>query len=117
MKTDRFVKLLLLLIAVATSAIAIRPYLAPATVKAQDGTSPYPFYIEPGTYMLRAPDASRQLLGKVVIDMRNGNVWGFPTNTSDPYPSSPASSAPLTSHPFLLGKFAWSDVDKANQSK
>jgi hypothetical protein len=115
MKTDRFVKLLLLVIAVATSAIAIRPYLAPPAVKAQDGTSAYPFYIEPGTYMLRAPDASRQVLGRVVIDMRNGNVWGFPTTTSDPYPSSPASSAPVTSHPFLLGTFAWSDVDKANQ--
>lgn len=114
MKTDRFVKLLLLVIAVATSAIALRPYLAPAIVKAQDGTSPYPFYIEPGTYMLRAPDASKQVLGRVVIDMRNGNVWGFPTTSSDPYPSSPASSTPVTSHPFLLGAFAWSDVDKAN---
>jgi hypothetical protein len=117
MKTDRFVKLLLLVIAVATSVIALRPYLAPTVVKAQDGTNPYPFYIEPGTYMLRAPDASRQVLGRVVIDMRNGNVWGFPTTSSDPYPSSPASSTPVTSHPFLLGNFAWSDVDKANQPK
>jgi hypothetical protein len=115
MKMDRSVKLLLLVIAVATSAIALRPYLAPVAVKAQDGTSPYPFYIEPGTYMLRAPDASKQVLGRVVIDMRDGSVWGFPTTTSDPYPSSPASSSPMTSHPFLLGRFAWSDVDKMNQ--
>ena len=113
MKTDTSVKLLLLVIAIATSAIALRPYLAPTAVKAQSN-DPYPLYIEPGTYMLRAPDASQQVLGRVVIDMRNGNVWGFPTTSSDPYPSSPASSKPMTSHPFLLGSFAWSDIDKAN---
>ena len=117
MKTDRSTKLLLLVIAIATSIIAIRPYLAPTVVKAQDGTTPYPLYIEPGTYMLRAPDASRQVLGRVVIDMRNGNVWGFPTTSSDPYPTNPLSSTPATSHPFLLSAFAWSDVDKANQPK
>lgn len=114
MKMDWSVKLLLLVIAIATSAIALRPYLAPAPVQAQsDGA--YPFYIEPGTVMLRAPDGSRAVLGRVVIDMRNGNVWGFPTTTPDTYPSNRTSSRPPTSHPFLLGTFAFSDVDRTNR--
>jgi len=78
MKIDRFVKFLLLVIAVSLAGLALRPYVAPPVVEAQSGDG-YPFYIEPGTAMLRAPDGSRHVLGKVVVDMRNGNVWGFPT--------------------------------------
>ena len=111
MKMDRFMKFVLLVIAVSTSAIALRPYLVPAPVKAQ-GSEAYPLYIEPGAVMLRAPDGSRQVLGKVVVDLRNGNVWGFPTLSADPYPTSATSSSPVTSHPFLLGKFALADMDK-----
>ena len=29
--------------------------------------------------MLRKPDGSQQVEGKIVIDMRNGDVWGFAT--------------------------------------
>ena len=111
MKIDRFVKFLLLIIAVSLSVIAARPSVAPPVVEAQSGEG-YPFYVEPGTNMLRAPDGSRQVLGKVVVDMRNGNVWGFPTMTQDPYPSAGTQTTPQTSHPFLLGKFAWADTDK-----
>jgi hypothetical protein len=76
------------------------------------GAEGYPFYIEPGTAMLRAPDGSRQVYGKVVIDLRNGKVWGFPTLTQDPYPVDQVNSGPPTSHPFLLAKFAFGDTDK-----
>jgi hypothetical protein len=114
MKMDWSVKLLLLVIAIATATIALRPYLAPPPVQAQNN-GPYPFYIEPGTVMLRAPDGSRSVLGRVVIDMRNGNVWGFPTTTPDTYPSDRVSRNPPTSRPFLLGTFAFSDVDRANR--
>lgn len=34
-------------------------------------------YVEPQTAMLRKPDGSQQVEGKIVIDMRNGDVWGF----------------------------------------
>lgn len=114
MKLDWSVKLLLLAIAIATSAIALRPYLAPPPVQAQSNDA-YPFHIEPGTVMLRAPDGRRSVLGRVVIDMRNGNVWGFPTTTPDTFPSSRTSNTPPTSHPFLLGTFAFSDVDRTNR--
>jgi hypothetical protein len=110
-KTDRFVKFLLLVIAVSLSAIAVRPYIAPSVVQAQSGEA-HSVFIEPGTNMLRAPDGSRQVLGKVVVDLRNGNVWGFPTLTPDPYPSAGTNTTPPTSHPFLLGKFALADMDK-----
>jgi hypothetical protein len=85
--------------------------MAPPAVQAQSGEA-HSFYIEPGTAMLRAPDGNRQVLGKVVIDLRNGNVWGFPTLGREPYPASGMQTTPQTSHPFLLGKFVLSDLDK-----
>lgn len=75
MKFDRSTKLLLLIIAVSLTALASRPYVHPAPVQAQSSGL---FYVEPGVVMLRAPDGSQQVAGKVMIDMRNGNVWGFP---------------------------------------
>jgi hypothetical protein len=111
MKVDWLIKVLLSAIAVSLATFAIRPYVAPPVVRAQDGEV-HPLYFEPGTYMLRAPDGSKQVYGKVAIDMRNGKIWGFPTTTQDPYPSNPMASIPPTSHPFLLGKFALADIDK-----
>jgi hypothetical protein len=111
MKKDATTNFLLLLIAIALIVIAIRPYLAPDSVQAQSD-SPYPFYIEPGTKMLRAPDGSQQVYGRVVVDMRTGKVWGFPTSTTDTYPVNLADSKPRTSHPFALGKFAFEDTGK-----
>ncbi len=62
-------------------------------------------YIEPGVRMLRAPDGSRQVLGKVVVDLRTGNVWGFPTTVDQPYPVDISTQQPPTSKPFMLGRF------------
>jgi hypothetical protein len=111
MKIDWFTKVLLLVIAASLVVIAVRPYLAPTEVLAQSGEGHH-FYVEPGTSILRAPDASRQVLGQVVVDLRNGNVWGFPTLTQDPYPTAGTNTTPQTSHPFLLGRFALEDADK-----
>ncbi len=77
MKNISLTNTLLLIIAIALVAIAIRPYLAPQAVNAQS-SSPYPFYFEPGTQMLRAPDGSKQVYGRVVVDMRTGKVLGLP---------------------------------------
>jgi hypothetical protein len=62
--------------------------------------------------MLRDPDGSQQVLSKVVINMRNGNILGFTTLGREPYPTRGMQTTPQTSHPFLLGKFALSDMDK-----
>jgi len=110
MRSDWSVKCFLLAIALLLGVIAARPYVAPPTVSAQSA-EPAPLFVEPGTTMLRAPDGTRQVLGKVVIDMRNGNVWGFPTLSHEPYPAASPSSNSPTSHPFLLGKFALSDIE------
>jgi hypothetical protein len=111
MKFDSAVKLLLLLMGVSLGTIAVQLYIAPRTVQAQSGSSS--LYFEPGTFMLRAPDGSRQVLGKVAVDLSNGNVWGFPTLQQDPYPAqNVAPAAPPVSHPFLLGKFALGDMSK-----
>ena|ERR1700722_12905363 len=111
MKRNTLTNFLLGLIAIALTAIAIRPYIYPVAAQAQS-TSAYSFYIEPGVQMLRAPDGSGQVYGKVVVDLRTGKVWGFPTGTLDPYPSNPMDSKPSTSHPFALGKFAFADTEK-----
>lgn len=111
MKTSTYANYLLTLIAILLLGIALRPYLAPPAAQAQS-TQPYPFYIEPGYTTLRAPDGSRQVLGKVVVDLRNGKIWGFPTFAAQTYPVNATSSAPASSHPFLLGRFALEDTEK-----
>jgi hypothetical protein len=111
MKSDPVTKFLLALIATALGAIAIRPYTAPDSAHAQNAAA-YPVYIEPGVQMLKAPDGSKQLYGRVVVDLRTGKIWGFPTMTTDPYPFNAMNSKPQTSHPFELGRFAFEDMDK-----
>jgi len=111
MNTRWFTNFLLLLIALALIAIAAGQYLKPQAARAQS-SEPYPFYIEPGTQMLRAPDGSKQVYGRVVIDMRDGKVWGFPTNSADTYPTNAVDTKPQVSHPFALGRFAFEDVAK-----
>jgi hypothetical protein len=104
MNRQRLNTFLLLAIAVFLGMLAFRPLWTPEVTHA-DASDALPFYIEPGSTMLRSPDASQQVQGKVVIDMRNGNVWGFPTLSSSPYPVDTTSTQPPTSHPLYLGKF------------
>lgn len=110
MSKDRFCTFLLLVIAVSLGALAVRSYVAPPPVMAD--TAEGRLFIEPGTFMLRAPDGSQQVMGKVVVDLRTGKIWGFPTLSQDPYPATGANTTPQTSHPFLLGKYALTDIDK-----
>lgn len=111
MRKDALTHFLLLVIAIALVAIAVRPYVNPVPAQAQS-VSAYPFYFEPGVQMLRAPDGSKQVYGRVVVDMRNGKIWGFPTLSADPYPSSSLDRKPQVSRPFALGQFAFEDVGK-----
>ena len=107
MRNDRFVKLMLVVIASLLALIALRPLAQPVPVRAQadDG---YPFYVEPGYTMLRKPDGTAQVYGKMVIDMRNGDIWGFPTLSQSPYPIDTAQTKPPHSSPMYLGKFLFS---------
>lgn len=103
--------LLLGLIALLLAGLLLRPLWTAPVVSADTG-QPYPLFIEPGVSMLRAPDGSRQVFGKVAIDMRTGTVWGFPTTTQDPYPVNAVESKPQTSRPFVLGRYALEDTAK-----
>jgi hypothetical protein len=111
MRKDAVTNFLLLLIAVALIAIAVKRHIDPAPAQAQT-MSPHAFYIEPGVQILRGPDGAGQVYGKVVVDLRNGKIWGFPTGSLNPYPSYPADDKPAVSRPFALGKFAFEDTDK-----
>jgi hypothetical protein len=111
MKRDAVTSVLLSIIAISLIAIAVRPGIDPRPVKAQQGPE-NSLFIEPGTQLLRAPDGSKQVYGRVVVDLRTGMVWGFPTITQDTYPLDPTKGKAVTSHPFLLGRFAFEDMDK-----
>jgi hypothetical protein len=100
------------LIALFLGTIVLRQFLAPTVAKAQSADV-YLLNIEPGTRMLRAPDNGRQVLGKVVVDLHNGNIWGFPTLTQEPYPiDATGNTKAPTSHAFLLGKFDFAATNK-----
>ena len=106
MKLDWFVKLMLFSIIVLLSVLVFRPVLQPAPVQAQ--TDNNNFYVEPGYTMLRKPDGSGQMYGKMMIDMRTGDIWGFPTLAESPYPIDATKSDPPRSNPMYLGKFVLS---------
>jgi hypothetical protein len=103
--------LLLLVIAVALVAIAIEPYIKPRPAQAQV-MADYPLYFEPGVYLLRAPDGTSQIYGKVVVDLRSGRIFGFPTYGQQPYPIDITTTKPITSRPIVLGRFAVEDTDR-----
>jgi hypothetical protein len=111
MRRENLTVALLFIIAVALVTIAVRPILAPRAAEAQSNAI-YPFYIEPGSELLRAPDGSQQVYGKVVVDMRTGKIWGFPTLAPQSYPANQLQNKPPTSRPFELGRFAFEDIGK-----
>lgn len=111
MRLNTRTNFLLLVIAVALIAIAAHPFFTPGTAKA-DTSGYYPVFIEPGVQMLRSPDGTSQVYGRVVVDLRNGQIWGFPTTTTAVYPVNVGSPKPPVSHPFLLGTFALQDLDR-----
>jgi hypothetical protein len=110
MQLDRTIKLLLASIALLLAALVFRPVVQPAQVQAQSDNSN--FYVEPGYTMLRKPDGTGQMYGKMMIDMRTGDIWGFPTLVEGPYPVDQGKSDPPRSRPMYLGKFVLSDAHR-----
>jgi hypothetical protein len=110
MKIDVLTKSLLALIALALGVIAVHPFIAPQPVAAADPTPAPSLYIEPGTTTLRSPAADRAVTGKVVVDLTNGNVWGFPTLTNAPYPLDATKNSPPVSRPIYLGKYDFAAI-------
>ena len=108
MRTDCYTKILLTVIAIFLGVVVVHPLVRPAPIHAQ---SDYSFlYVEPGVTTLRKPDGTRQVDGKMMIDMRNGDIWGFPTIAGGPYPIDIAHSQPPVSMPMYLGRFDFSQM-------
>jgi hypothetical protein len=101
-------KCVLTVIAALLFVLVVQPVARPTAVSAQADYSH--LYIEPRSTLLRKPDGSMQVQGRVVIDMRNGNIWGFPTLTSAPYPVDLTKPEPPVSSPMYLGKFDFSKI-------
>jgi len=110
MSTDRYSKVVLTVIAGSLLAIALRPFANPPRTFADAASSHV--YIEPGVFALRAPDGSKDLLGKVVVDLQTGQIWGFPTGSRSPYPISVHGPKPAVSEPYLLGQFDFRSMQK-----
>jgi hypothetical protein len=104
MKFNVFDRCLIALLTVFVGVLAFRHAAAPDVALAQEQGA-HQLYFEPGVHMLVAPDRSRQVLGKVVVDLTNGNIWGFPTTTKVPYPIDSTKDAPPLSEPIYLGKY------------
>jgi hypothetical protein len=87
----------------------MRPYVAPCVVEAQ---SPYyPVHIEPRGVAMATCNGN-STYGRLVIDLRNGNVWAFPDIPLNSPPAGGVFERTLpTSHPVLLGKWALADMD------
>jgi|ERR1041385_3747468 len=106
---------LLTLITAFLGILALRPFTQPRPVFAQ---SDYSYlFVEPKTTLIRNPDGSQQVEGKVVIDMRNGDIWGFPTLSGTPYPVDTTRSTPPVSSPVYLGRFDFSKMTDAAREK
>lgn len=112
---DLYTKLIITTIALLLGLIAIRMYDNPTAVQAQSDQSV--LYIEPRVTMLRKPDDGAQIQGKVVIDKRTGDIWGFPTGANSPYPIDVARSNPPVSTPIYLGRFDFSRMSPAEREK
>jgi hypothetical protein len=105
---DRYTKIVLAIIAILLAVTALGPMLRPQPVRAEASYS-Y-LYMEPGVTVLRKPDGMTQVDGKVVVDMRNGDIWGFPTLSGAPYPVDLSENKPPLSKPMYLGTFDFSAI-------
>ena len=104
MRIDLYTKFVLTAIAVLLGVIALRPVVHPGPVSAAASDYSY-MYVEPRVTAIRKPDGTEQVQGKVFIDMRNGDVWGFPTLSGAPYPVDTTRTVPPVSSPIYLGRF------------
>lgn len=91
------------MVTLATILLLILALRSSVTVQAQAGNGNW--YVEPRTVLITAPDGLGQEQGKVMIDLRTGDIWGFPTKSMLPYPVDPVRKEPPIVKPVYLGRF------------
>lgn len=106
MKSTHYTNVVLTAIAVFLGVLALRPIIAPPVVTAANAVSYAPLQFDESLRKIEYSKGS--VMGRIAIDLRNGNIYGFP---SDPlgYPRNPDKSELAVSDPILLGRF---NVDK-----
>jgi hypothetical protein len=111
MRVDLYTKCLLTAIVILLGVMALQPVKYSSAVSAAPSDYSY-LYVEPRVTSIRRPDGGEQVQGEVFIDMRNGDIWGFPTLSGVPYPVNLTSPQPPVSAPMCLGKFDFSQMHK-----
>ena len=101
MDTRVYTNCVLTVIAVCLVFLAFRTLAQPSVVSAQNTTATW--YFEPGLTTVRDPKGTLQTDGKVAVDLRNGDIWGFPATSGLPYPVDVGHSEPPVSKPIYLG--------------
>ena len=109
MRLDLYTKGVLTAIALLLGLLALQSSLHTLPVLAESDQNH--FYIEPGITNIRKTDGSSLGDGKVVIDLRNGDIWGFPTvQFGAIYPVDITTNKPPTAKPTYLGRFDFSTM-------
>ena len=104
-----FIKITLCALVGFLALAGLRPFINTPVEAQSPGTS---LYVEPGIVSIRKPDGGSNLGdGKMVIDLKTGDVWGFPTTLmGSPYPVDPINPEPPVSKPIYLGRFDFSEM-------
>ena len=82
------------------------PLLAPGTGRAESAATFAPLQFSESVDEFDSK--SGRMVGRLAIDLRTGNVYGFPTDGNF-YPRNPLKTEPIVSEPVLLGRF---NIDK-----
>ncbi len=110
LSVDFYTKMVLTAIALLLAALLFRPVVAPSGVRAQSNSAR--FYVEPGSTLIRKPSGDLQLPGKVVIDLENGDIWGFPTNQDFFYPVDYMNKTAPTAPAIYLGRYDFAGMKR-----
>ena len=114
MRCDFYTKAILTVIAAALVVIAGRGIGDPKPVEAAPTRAPR-LQFDPDVTKIAAPDGSRNVFGRVAIDLETGDIWGFPTDELG-YPRRPAARTPGYSSPVYLGQFDLSKIKRFRRS-
>jgi hypothetical protein len=108
---DLYTKVILTAIALLLAALVFRPAFRPMPVQAQADSSR--FYVEPGNTLVRKPGGDVRVQGKMIVDLQNGEIWGFLTTQDLPYPVDFINNAPPVSTAVFLGRFDFSSMKRS----